>query len=155
MSVIDGNNGDGSNGASPQQIVQRVEYTRTDVATTRRALSDLELQRSRLGEQVQRRMATASTANLEEFQAAWNDRSSLNDVNDQISSIRQTLESMMPSESSARLSQDERTQITGLYASGLYTQSQLAQQYGVSQPTIGDIVRRPPPSDTSSDDQQS
>jgi transposase-like protein len=47
----------------------------------------------------------------------------------------------MPHASTARLSDQERQQIKGLYLSRLYTQQQLAEQYGVSQPTIGDIVR--------------
>jgi len=141
MSILDGGDGTGGNGSGPQ-FEQRVEYSRTDVATTRRALADLESQASRLGQQIQQQMANANTANMEEFERAWKNRSQLNQVNEQISAVKATMEEMMPGASSARLSGEERTQIQGLYASGLYTQLQLANQYGVSQPTIGDVVRR-------------
>ena len=142
MSVF-GDDDHSNNGNGPeQQIEQRIEYSRSDVATTRRALSDLEQQSSRLGEQIQRQMATANTATPEEFRRAWENRSQLNQVNEQISAMRDTMERMMPGTGNARLSNEERTQIQGLYASGLYTQTELANQYGVSQPTIGDVVRR-------------
>jgi transposase-like protein len=44
-------------------------------------------------------------------------------------------------QSSSRLTEEEKKQIKGLYLSGLYTQQQLANQYGVTQPTISDIVK--------------
>ncbi|WP_454843751.1 hypothetical protein [Rahnella aceris] len=140
MSELDGVEGIGVGSANNQQV-HRVEYTRSDVATTRRALSDLENQASKLGEQISRQISTADTANMDEFKAAWDNRDALNTVNKQIASVRDTLSSMMPADSTARLSQQERTQIQGLYTTGLYTQTQLAAQYNVSQPTIGEIVK--------------
>ena len=46
----------------------------------------------------------------------------------------------MPS-SSASLSTQEKREIAGLYQSGLYTQKQLADQYGVTQSAISQSVR--------------
>ena len=58
-----------------------------------------------------------------------------------MSGLQKQMLDLMPETSTARLSDNERQQIKGLYSSGLYTQQEIADQYGVSQPTIGDIVR--------------
>lgn len=141
MSVLDDRDVNDLDGVG-LRVEHRVEYSRSDIATTRRALTDLESQASRLGEQIQQQMSNASSATIDDFQRAWSNRSRLNEVNTQISSIRETMEAMMPNVSNARLSEEERTQIRGLYASRLYTQAEIGEQYGVSQPTIGDVVRR-------------
>lgn len=140
MSGLDGSQNN-AGGADEQEVVQKIQYSRSDVATTRRALTDLEIQSSRLQDQLQRDIASANTASMDQFQAAWKKRETLNQVNGQIANLRETLEDMMPSPGKAKLSDQEKKEIKGLYQTGLYTQTSLAQQYGVSQPTVGDVVR--------------
>jgi predicted transcriptional regulator len=56
--------------------------------------------------------------------------------------LRDQLLSGMPQvPSNAALSPQEKTEIRGLYDSGLYTQHQLADQYGVTQPAVSQCVR--------------
>lgn len=123
------------------QAAQQQCFTRSDIATTHRAFNDLQQQAGKLSNAIFQIAATAPHCSQEAFQTAWNHRQELNQIQGQLGELNARMEAMMPSASTARLSDNERTQIRGLYASGLYTQQELADQYGVSQPTIGDIVR--------------
>ncbi|MGL6411003.1 hypothetical protein ACSZMR_13550 [Aeromonas veronii] len=129
--------------ASEVRKVEQAQYSRSDLATTRRALSDLESQAEKLTQQVHYHLAKPGQVSLEDFQAGWAQREKLNQISGQIDSLRQSISEILPSVvSSPRLSVEEREQIRGLYQSRLYTQQQIAEQYGVSQPTVGDIVRK-------------
>lgn len=123
------------------QAAQQQSFTRTDIATTHRAFNDLQQQADKLSNAIFRVAATAQHCSQEAFQEAWNRRNELNQIQEQLGSLRTQMDTMMPVASTSRLSETERTQIKGLYASGLYTQKELADQYGVSQPTVGDITR--------------
>lgn len=115
--------------------------SRTDVASTRRAFQDLTTQVTRLQNEVARLVASEAFVSQESFQQAWDKRLQLNQLNERIAEVRQQTESFMPQPGGARLTERERNEIKHLYQSGLYTQQKLADQYGVTQPTIGDIVR--------------
>lgn len=120
---------------------QQQGFTRADVATTRRALHDLQKQAGKLSDAIFQLAATAPHVSHLAFKEAWEKRETLNKMQAQMVDLQAEMESILPSTSTARLSDNERRQIKGLYATGLYTQQQLAEQYGVSQPTIGDIAR--------------
>lgn len=117
-------------------------FSRSDVATTRRAIQDLKNQADKLKRSINNSMSEANTVSLDEFKSSWDKREALNKVNKKVDELGGTLSDMMPSLSKARLSDEERTQIKGLYNSKLYTQKQLAEQYGVSQPTVGEVVKK-------------
>lgn len=125
-----------------EQVIQQNLFSRADVATTRRALQDLSNQAGKLNETIRNELADSNNLSIESYNSIWTKRERLNEVNTQIESVKSTLSSMMPNTGSARLSAEEKKQITGLYNSGLYTQKQIAEQYGVSQPSIGDIVKK-------------
>ncbi|MEI8573957.1 hypothetical protein U737_12225 [Methylomonas sp. LW13] len=123
------------------QVAQQQQITRSDVATTKRAFQDLKDKAEKLSNTVFQIAASAQTCNKDAFEEAWKHRQELNEVNSELSKLEEKMAACMPSTSTARLSEKEKNEIRGLYATGLYTQQQLADQYGVTQPTIGDIVR--------------
>lgn len=120
---------------------QQQQITRSDVATTKRAFQDLKNQAEKLSNTVFQIAATAPNCTKEAFEEAWEQRNKLNAVNVELAKLEGEMATCMPSTSTARLGDKEKKEIRGLYATGLYTQQQLADQYGVTQPTIGDIVR--------------
>jgi DNA-binding CsgD family transcriptional regulator len=123
------------------QAAQQQSFTRTDIATTKRAFQDLQGQTEKLKEGIFNVAASAPQCSKEAFEEAWEKRDQLNKVQEQMGQLQAQMSDLLPEASTARLSDTERQQIKGLYATGLYTQQQLAEQYGVSQPTIGDIIR--------------
>lgn len=129
----------------PVQMVyqQRAEQTtRSDVATINRSIQDLKNQASRLQNNLVSQMTQTQAVDMEDFKNAWQKREELNQLNQQITELEQKFKTHMPSMSNARLTDEERKQIKGLHSSGLYTQQQLADQYGVNQSTISDIVKK-------------
>jgi DNA-directed RNA polymerase specialized sigma subunit len=123
------------------QAAQQQSITRADIATTKRAFQDLQGQAEKLKGALFSIAASAPHCSKESFEEAWSKRDQLNQVQQQMSGLQKQMLDLMPETSTARLSDNERQQIKGLYSSGLYTQQEIADQYGVSQPTIGDIVR--------------
>lgn len=138
-------NPDNPDVSTPSEVrkVEQAQYTRTDLATTRRALSDLEKQAEKMSQQMNNQLSQPGNLELTNFQAAWVKREQLNQISGQIASLKQSINEIQPNVSStARLSVEEREQIRGLYQSRLYTQKEIADQYGIAQPTVGDIVRK-------------
>lgn len=126
------------------QAQQQVAVTRAQVATTARAFQDLSAQISNTRDVLIAQVANPAEVGLPAFTAAWNARERLNQLHEQLTAVQTGLNAHMPSPSDfqTRLNEHERTQIRGLYASSLYTQQDLAEQYGVTQPTIARIVDR-------------
>lgn len=126
------------------QVVQAEQpaFSRAQVAATARAFQDINGQIEQARGVISHSMSNAATMGHEAFQQAWNAREQLNQLHTQAASLQAGLAQYMPAPETFQgsLSTVERTQIAGLYASGLYTQQQLADQYGVSQPTVGRIV---------------
>jgi hypothetical protein len=80
---------------------------------------------------------------MEQTTQLLQERANLNSLHEQSHSLRDQLLTGMPQVSSnAALSTLERKEIKGLHGSGLYTQQQLADQYGVTQPTISQCVNK-------------
>lgn len=94
-------------------------------------------------ESVLRLLNEASRTN-DAFKAALDARDRLNQLNGQLANVQAGLRACHdmpnPTDFQVRLSDQERKQIRGLYASGLYTKGQLAYQYGVAQQTIARII---------------
>lgn len=116
--------------------------SRAQVASTMRAFQDVDAHISNSRAVLADKMTNAASMGQQDFQEAWEARKNLNQLHDQLNDLRVGLEKHMPAPSDfqAPLTPEEKTQIVGLYASGLYTQRQLAEQYGVSQPTVGRAV---------------
>ncbi|PTP62694.1 hypothetical protein CWO01_10595 [Vibrio splendidus] len=134
-----------NNTSDTQQVQEQKQqqcFTRSDVATTRRAVQDLKGQSEKLKSSLSQSLSTADNTSMDEFQAIWSKREKLNQVNIQVKELEQSINEIMPSLSKTKLSDEEKNEITGLYNSKLYNQTQLADQYGVSQPTIGDVIKK-------------
>lgn len=133
-------------GDAPQaaQVVQAEQpaFSRAQVAATARAFQDINGQIEQSRGVIAGSMTNAGTMGYDAFQQAWASRQQLNLLNEQAASLQAGLAQYMPAPSSfqGNLSEAERVQIRGLYQTGLYTQQQLADQYGVSQATIARIV---------------
>ncbi|MEB4592259.1 hypothetical protein VSS37_14825 [Candidatus Thiothrix sp. Deng01] len=123
------------------QTAQQQSFSRSDIATTRRAVQDLKDQTQKLSTAILQIAATSPDCPRGAFEAAWQQRQQLNQVQQQLNSLEQQISNYLPHASTARLTDKERKEIQGLYRSGLYTQGQLADQYGVTQPTISDITK--------------
>jgi two-component SAPR family response regulator len=123
------------------QAAQQQSFSRSDVATTRRAVQDLKDQTQKLSSAILQIAATSPNCDMEEFKTAWEQRKKLNQAQHELRSLEERIGSLLPRASTARLTNSERKQIQGLYSSGLYTQGQLADQYGVTQPAISDITK--------------
>jgi DNA-binding XRE family transcriptional regulator len=123
--------------AAAQAIVSRAQ-----VAATTRAFQDIDTQIENARAALASSMTDAASMGPQAFQQAWKSRSKLNEYREQANTLQAGLAQHMPVPEAfqANLSDVERTQIQGLYASGLYTQQQLASQYGVKQPTINRVV---------------
>lgn len=125
-----------------QQQVAEQATTRSDVATMRRSISDLKSQVDRLQGNLTATLTQPKSMEFSNFELAWKQREELNQLHENISELESKLKQHAPSASSARLTEQERKEIRGLHSSGLYTQQQLADQYGVTQPTISDLLRK-------------
>jgi uncharacterized phage infection (PIP) family protein YhgE len=119
-----------------------VQVTRSDVASVRRSMQDINQQidnrRSRIDDVLRNNRSLSS----EQIIDLLDNRENLNQLHTQASNLERQLVADMPQvPSNAALSTRERQEIQGLYRSGLYTQRQLADQYGVSQPAISQCTR--------------
>lgn len=122
--------------------VEQPAFSRAQVAATTRAFQDINGQIEQARAVITNSMTNAATMGHDAFQRAWDSRQQLNQLHTQAANLQAGLAQHIPAPSvfQGSLNPEERTQIAGLYASGLYTQQQLADQYGVSQPTVGRIV---------------
>lgn len=130
---------------SKRQVAQQQSFSRSDVATTKRAIQDLENETKKLRDAIMQMASTDSDCPQELFEAAWQKQKQLNLANKELASLKQRLNNCLPHTSTARITDKERKEIRGLYSTGLYTQGQLAEQYGVTQPTISDITKEREP----------
>jgi hypothetical protein len=130
---------DNFNNISPapyEQISNRAYFSRTDVATTKRAWQDLTAQISKLNSEMYNDFADRSKDPV----AILENRKRLIALEDRLKEIESQFNEHLPQIGSSRLTEAEKNEIRCLYASRLYSQQQLANQYNVSQPTISDIV---------------
>lgn len=125
-----------------QKRISEQATSRSDVATVKRSIRDLQKQVDRLQGNLSSQLTQNEQVDLDSFEKAWDNRKKLNSLNQKITELEQEISPHIPSLGNARLTEEEKRQIKGLHNSGLYTQKELADQYGVTQPTISDIVRQ-------------
>lgn len=123
------------------EVAQQQIFSRSDAATIKRAFQDLNKKTTILQNEIMRLAATEKDCSVENFKEAWENRKKLNELNTQFSSLEKDLSSYLPKPSTARLSTREKQEIKGLYQAGLYTQSQLAEQYNIRQSSVSDIIK--------------
>lgn len=118
-----------------EQVQQQLN--RSEIATNIRAVADLSksLQRSR--DILNEKLATTRDLDIVEIN---NRRKELFDLEDRVREYSKELTSNSQI-STAAVSEVEKQQIRGLYTSGLYTQSQIASQYGITQSAVSQIVK--------------
>jgi hypothetical protein len=128
---------------TPVESRAEVQVTRSHVASTRRAIQDIDQQIDNRRSRIDAVLRDSRSLGMEQTTQLLQERANLNSLHEQSHSLRDQLLTGMPQVSSnAALSTLERKEIKGLHGSGLYTQQQLADQYGVTQPTISQCVNK-------------
>lgn len=122
------------------EVRSEVQATRSDTASVRRAIQDINRQIDNRRSNIDAVLRDARTLDASSVTQLITERESLNQLHQRSQELQNQLISNVPS-SSASLSIQERREIAGLYQSGLYTQQQLADQYGVTQSAISQSVR--------------
>ncbi len=122
------------------EVKSEVQVTRSDTASVRRAIQDINRQIDNRRSNIDAVLRDARTLDTSSVTQLITERENLNQLHQRSQELQNQLISNVPS-SSASLSTQEKREIAGLYQSGLYTQKQLADQYGVTQSAISQNVR--------------
>jgi hypothetical protein len=122
------------------EVKSEVQVTRSDTASVRRAIQDINRQIDNRRSNIDAVLRDARTLDTSSVTQLITERENLNQLHERSQELQNQLISNVPS-SSASLSTQEKREIAGLYQSGLYTQKQLADQYGVTQSAISQNVR--------------
>lgn len=122
------------------EVKSEVEETRSGIASVRRAIQDINRQIDNKRSNIDAVLRDAKTLDASSVTRLITERENLNQLHQRSQELQNQLIPNAPS-SSASLSTQERREIAGLYQSGLYTQKQLAEQYGVTQSAISQSVR--------------
>lgn len=122
------------------EVKSEVQVTRSDTASVRRAIQDINRQIDNKRSNIDAVLRDARTLDTSSVTQLITERENLNQLHERSQELQNQLISNVPS-SSASLSTQEKREIAGLYQSGLYTQKQLADQYGVTQSAISQSVR--------------
>lgn len=126
------------NNSNQIQVIQneQQQFTRSDRARNIRATEDLRQQVEQRRQNINQQLVNSRDIDVI---GLTNQRNELFAIEDQLQEISKKI---MPntSSSSAATSDVEKQEIRGLYGSGLYTQKQIASQYGISQPAISQIL---------------
>jgi len=122
------------------EVKSEVQVTRSDTASVRRAIQDINRQIDNRRSNIDAVLRDARTLDTSSVTQLITERENLNQLHQRSQELQNQLISNVPS-SSASLSTQEKREIAGLYQSGLYTQKQLADQYGVTQSAISQSVR--------------
>ena len=122
------------------EVKSEVQVTRSDTASVRRAVQDINRQIDNRRSNIDAVLRDARTLDTSSVTQLITERENLNQLHERSQELQNQLISNVPL-SSASLSTQEKREIAGLYQSGLYTQKQLADQYGVTQSAISQNVR--------------
>ena len=122
------------------EVRSEVQATRSDTASVRRAIQDINRQIDNRRSNIDAVLRDARSLDTSSVTQLITERENLNQLHQKSQELQNQLISNVPS-SSASLSTQEKREIAGLYRSGLYTQKQLADQYGVTQSAISQNVR--------------
>ena len=122
------------------EVRSEVQATRSDTASVRRAIQDINRQIDNRRSNIDAVLRDARSLDTSSVTQLITERENLYQLHQKSQELQNQLISNIPS-SSASLSTHERREIAGLYQSGLYTQQQLADQYGVTQSAISQSLR--------------
>lgn len=111
------------------------QMTRSDVAATKRSLRGLESSLQKIQTDLINRPVDEGNVNEVAHQLL-----AASQLRQAIMKNRDIIESAITTKTGGKLTQKEKKEINGYYMTGNYTQSQLAEQYGVSQPTIHNAI---------------
>lgn len=130
---------------SPTPIVapseQKQSTSREVVAQTKAALQSLEKTAKIEKESIEDTLKNQRVVTEEQFDALKTRRQNLNQINQAIDNLKDKLEPIINIKFKGKLTDDEKNTIAKQYDSNRFTQAELAEQYGVNQSTISDIVR--------------
>lgn len=115
---------------------EQQQFTRSDRARNIRATEDLKQQIEQRRQNINQQLTVTRDLDI---CSLTDQRTELFALEDQLQKISQTIMPNIPI-SSAATSNTEKQEIKGLYGSGLYTQKQIAAQYGISQSAISQIL---------------
>ena len=133
---------DFKNEAVVSQVESHVQTTRSDVARLHRATQDIERHISRTRQNIDATLRDSRYISSEALKNLAEERNRLNALDDDADRLKNSLMKNSPAASTAAFSDKEKKEIKALYDSGLYTQKELAQQYGVSQSAISQTTKR-------------
>jgi hypothetical protein len=123
--------------SSPSHVVHAESraMTRSDAAAARRSIADTNKTLIALKHHLL--SAPVTTLNADDVAKKFIAASELQEC---IDKNKDLLMQALPNNTGGKLSDRERTEIKGYYATGNYTQDALAEQYGVSQGTIHNVI---------------
>lgn len=130
------------------QSVRKAELTQSDVAKARRTVRERKETYVSMNDELNRQMReAASSGDLGAFKTIAAQAKTLEGLGSQIDEEEQVfnnISSSAPAKRQGRVSEDVKTQIHNLYHAGVSNQTQLADDYEVSQATVNKIVNDEP-----------
>lgn len=123
------------------EAISEVNTTRSDIASIKRSIQDINEQIDKKRSSIDTVLRNSRTLDSAETLKLLKEREKLNHLNQTSEELQRKLLPDRPVSSAASLSTQERREIKGLYNSGLYTQRQLAEQYGVTQSAVSQSIR--------------
>lgn len=121
----------------------RVQVTRSDVARLHRATQDIDRHINRSTQNIDAMLRENRHISTETLTNLATERNRLNDLHAESERLKKSLMTNAPVASNASFTDREKKEIKSLYESGLYTQKELALQYGVSQSAISQTTKKP------------
>lgn len=133
---------DFKNEAVVSKVESRVQTTRSDVARLHRATQDIERHINHTKQNIDATLRDSRYISPESLKNLAEERNRLNTLYADANRLKESLMQNSPAASTAAFSDKEKKEIKALYDSGLYTQKELAQQYGVSQSAISQTTKK-------------
>jgi DNA polymerase III delta prime subunit len=133
---------------SHYQTIRRTELNQSDIAKARRNIRERKETYVALDDELNRQMRDAAmNGDMSTFQSVAAQAKKLNDLGRQIDSEENEFESVInnaPVKRQPRVAPEVKTEIHNLYHAGVSNQTQLAEDYQVSQATVNKIVNDDP-----------
>lgn len=130
------------NEAVVSQVESRMQITRSDVARLHRATQDIERHINRSSQNIDATLRENRHISPDTLKTLVEERNRLNNLYTESERLKTSLVQNTPIASNAAFVDREKKEIRSLYESGLYTQKELAQQYGVSQSAISQTTKK-------------
>lgn len=130
------------NEAIVSRAESRVQITRSDVARLHRATQDIDRHINRSTQNIDGMLRENRHIDPNTLTTLVMERNRLNDLHSESERLKKSLMKNAPLGSNASFTDREKKELKSLYESGLYTQKELAQQYGVSQSAISQTTKK-------------